>query len=208
MNAIDLDGRTALVMGATGCLGRAGAMALAARGACVVVVDTDAPALAETFGADGRYRIRSMDARDPERFQALAEEFPHTDVLVHCPAGSTSPELLDIASCRGAIRSFAPAMVDRRRGSIIAFSPMRVPAAKRGKGIEWASRGAISQLVKGFASELAPHGVRVNTIAPSSGETRDALAFLASDRSSHMTGSVLVIDEGWTAVGSLFAAPF
>jgi len=194
MNPLDLTGRTALVIRAGGDLGRAGARMLAERGARVVVTDGDGEALEAGFGHDDRFTLRTACACDADALGAVAVEFPEVEVLVHC--ASASPR--DTGECWEAIRIFAPAMTARGRGSIIA-----VGRAADDEPDALTNLTALDRLVGRLAPDLQEHGVRVNTLRPDDQGLDDALAFLASDRSCHVTGSSLEIDGGWSAMTSL-----
>ena len=120
-------------------------------------------------------------------------------------------------------------MVERGTGSIINIGSISAQIVNRP---QWqpaynASKAAVHQLTKSLAAEWAPHGVRVNALAPGYIKTEMApvddptfkprwiddaamqryalpeelgpsIVYLASDASSFMTGSVLVIDGGYT----------
>lgn len=247
----DLSGRLAVVIGGGRGIGRAAAEALAEQGATVVVADQSHELLEEAFGGRERFVPRRLDVLDSAQLEALAAEFPETDVLLHCPAKGARKLLVDltreevegvlrlnVVSLWDAIRCFAPAMVRRGRGSVIAFSSIRATTVEPGQGVYSASKGAVGQLVRGFASELSPSGVRVNAIAPGVVETpltaslrsnpewyrayaektalgrwarpdemAGAVVYLASDASSYVTGSVLAVDGGWTAVDGRYDPP-
>ena len=198
MNSLDLTGRTALVIRAGGDLGRAGARMLSDRGARVIVTDGDGEALAAHFGRDDRFIRRTACACDADALAALAAEFPEVDVLVHCAA----PSPRDTGECWEAIRVFAPAMKARGRGSIIAVSPASADADDAP-----ATPAALDRLVLRLAPDLQEHGVRVNTVCPDDAGMGSAVAFLASDRSRHVTGSSLTIEGSWSAMTTLSGAP-
>jgi len=211
MRSTDLEGRTALVLGAAGELGRAAAATLATLGARVVVADENAEGLRSAFAEDDRFAVRPI-APDDGTLPRLAEEFPETDVLVHCPDAGVEAESLDSAAaagaCLGAIQHFSPAMARRRGGSIITLTgrPRRACAARH-RGLATSSRGPVAQMVSTLASELQPYGVRVNAVVPVGVAPTVAVAFLASDASRHTTGSMLTIEDGWSAMERLHAAP-
>ena len=113
----------------------------------------------------------------------------------------------------------APYMVANGGGNIINVSSVGGLRAHRGLAGYDASKGAIDALTRSMALDLAPHGIRVNAVAPGqtrSGEVRKlegvplgrsgtpldiaaAVAFLASDAAAYITGQVLYIDGGLTA---------
>jgi NAD(P)-dependent dehydrogenase (short-subunit alcohol dehydrogenase family) len=97
----DLHGRVALVTGADEDVGKAVALALAARGARVVVMGRDERALAETVGeiacGGGKARHVAGDVRDPKHVAAAVERatevFGGLDIVVGCAAETTGLEL-------------------------------------------------------------------------------------------------------------------
>lgn len=200
-----LEGRTALVLGAVGELGRAAAVALASLGARVVVADDDHTALEGAYGGDARFDLPSASTSSAEGYEALAAALPDIDVLIHRPleAGSAS-ETGRAESGFDAIRHFVPAMMNRRRGSIITLtcSTTTRPAGGRGLGVSPAGHD-LHQVVRGLAGELREFGVRVNAVEPHGIEPTAAIAFLASDASAHVTGAVLAVESGWSALENL-----
>lgn len=212
MSAPDLTGRTVLVLGAAGAMGRSAARTLAGHGARVIVADEDVAQLEAAFGADDRFQVWEADVTDGTHVKRLAAEFDDTEVLIHCAdAGSTTAvpmtaeqDLVDafaaeVASCWAALRHFAPAMAARGRGSIIAYSGTRAATGGE-RGTRAMTSEAINQMVREFAQELQPHGVRVNALAPAGDQDETALRFLASDVSRHVTGALVVIESGWSVI--------
>lgn len=125
-------------------------------------------------------------------------------------------------------RAVGRGMQERRHGSIINIASVAGHVGMRDISAYAAAKGGLVQLTRAFALEMAPFGVRVNAIAPGFIDTpltrqrppegrrlieeasplgrfgrADELigpaVFLASDASSFVTGSSLVVDGGWTA---------
>jgi len=123
----------------------------------------------------------------------------------------------------------AKEMAKQKSGSIINISSIASIKGFAGLSHYCASKGGITSMTRAMALELAPMGIRVNDINPGAIETpgatggkdkkgdekltatvpmkrwgkpeeiSNAVLFLASDESSYMTGSVMVVDGGWVA---------
>ena len=244
----DLAGKTALVLGAASGIGRAAAEALAALGADVICADRDGDGAAATAAAIGAAAGPCCDAADGESIRRLADSvranYRRLDVAFTTPGLNIRKRILDYTDAdfdrvsdlnfRGTflfLREFGRIMAEQEGGSLIVCSSVRAVTIEPGLAVYGATKAAIGLLVKGFAAEVGPVGVRVNAIAPSIVETaltapivarRDihakyaahtvfnrwgrasevagAVAFLASDASSYVTGTTLVVDGGWTAI--------
>ncbi len=183
-----LQGRVALVTGATGGLGRAIVEALAAHGAKVVASDLDADACrqaATQWRAAGLdVQDRAADVSDTGSLEGLTtgvrRDFPSLDILVHCagvqgPAGplcaTTEADwarVMDI-NLRSALtlsKGLLPAMARSGGGSVVFLASIAGLRGNRAIGLYGLSKAALSQMARNLAVEWGPSGVRVNTIAP------------------------------------------
>jgi len=187
-----LVGRTALVTGATSGIGRATALALAARGAHVVVSGRDATrgeaTVAAIREAGGRADFAAADLTDAASARALAQRASelgggHVDVLVNSagifpfgPTASTTPadvaEVLavNVTAPYFLVAALAPAMAERGHGAIVNVTTMVAEFGAAGMGLYGASKAALVLLTKSWAAEFGPAGVRVNAVSP--GPTR------------------------------------
>jgi len=192
----DLAGRTALVTGAGHGIGRGCALALAEAGADLVLVSRSAgelEGLAEEVRELGpAARPVALDVKDSERVRMLAAELPRLDVLVH-GAGANIPEpllqvtdahldallTLNVRAAFVAVQAAARRMAAAGRGSIVLLSSQMGHVGAAGRTVYCTTKHAVEGLAKAAAVELAPRGVRVNTVAPTFVETPMTAPFLA-----------------------------
>ena len=184
----DLDGKSALVVGAGSGIGEASAQGLAAFGASVVCADMNGEAArntaAEISSDGGKAEGRELDMTDPGSVDAALEQIGTPDVLVSTPSVNVRKPVLEITdeefdriidlNLKGTfrlIRNFGRGMAERGSGSIIAFSSIRGQVVEPGQGIYAATKAGTVQMLRALASEVGPRGVRVNAIAPGVVET-------------------------------------
>ena len=191
-----LDGKRALVTGASRGLGRACAAALAEAGARVVLAARGMEALErvaeEIEAAGGAAEVLPLDIADVARAtEALAALGP-VDILVNNAGGNRPAPLLDVTvedfdavmgiNVRGAYfcaQAVAREMVAAKRGGVIInmSSQMGHVGGPR-RTVYCASKHAIEGMTKAMAMDLAPHAIRVNAIAPTFIATPMTVSFL------------------------------
>ncbi len=181
----DLNGRTALVTGASRGIGAAIARALDAAGARVALSARSSEALAPVAAqltrdpviVPGDLALATEPARIAE--QAARELGGGIDVLVNNAGVGARPalELVDGAlidrlyavNVRAPlllIQALAPAMITRGSGSIVSLSSVSGVIGTPSRSAYAATKGAVDAMTRSLAAELGPHGIRLNTIAP------------------------------------------
>lgn len=187
VDAFDLSGRVAVVTGAGGGIGREAAAILAGAGAAIVASDLPGPSLDATVAAVSAHGATVLahpaDVADKAQVDALAaaalERFGRIDVwanvaavLRNTPFLDTPEDEIDLVvgvnlkgtyfGCQAAGR----AMVAAGRGSIINIASQGMDMPSPGISVYALTKAAVAMLTRTVATELGPHGVRVNSIAP------------------------------------------
>jgi len=185
----DLTGRTAVVTGAGGGIGRAICDALAREGADVVATDVQEAALDETAEAvreRGRTCVTGqLDVTDPDAVAALRDtaltEFDAVDILAFSHGSLSSVDLADttldqwqrdievnLTGTFNVVQAFLDHLVDNEYGKIVSIGSITGITGKAGSDPGYvASKGGVHAFVRGVAEYGAPHGVYANVIAPS-----------------------------------------
>jgi 2-deoxy-D-gluconate 3-dehydrogenase len=187
LDRLRLDGRTALVTGASRGLGRASALALADAGADVALLarsSLDLEATASGVRDLGRRALAvPADVGRAEAVEAavgrVVDAFGAIDVLVNCsgvalvrPLMETTAEewrvvletnLTGVFNC---CRAAGASMIARRRGKVINVASVLGARGLPGYTAYSASKGGVVALTRTLAVEWARHNVQVNAIAP------------------------------------------
>lgn len=189
-----LEGKTAMITGAGGGVGRQLALLFARNGANVVILDVNADTVttvaAEVEAAGGHVLTATDDIRDSARIRALVDQatarFGGIDVLVN-NAGiwgkhtgkstefaeseeSTWDWILGV-NVKGTMictRTVLPQMIERGRGKIINLGSVAGVCGLPRMVDYSASKGAIIAMTKALAIEVGKHNIQVNCISPGS----------------------------------------
>ncbi|NRG19114.1 glucose 1-dehydrogenase [Rhizobiales bacterium] len=186
-NLFDLSGLTALVTGSSMGIGNALARGLAEAGASVVVNGRNASRLkkaAQKLEEEG-FKVHELpfDACDAEAVAQAVDRFEREerpiDILVNnagmqhrAPLEEFETEAFDrlmktnVSSVFYVGQAVARHMIRRGQGKIINIASVQSALARPGIGPYTASKGAVTNLTKGMATDWAKYGLQVNAIAP------------------------------------------
>jgi NAD(P)-dependent dehydrogenase (short-subunit alcohol dehydrogenase family) len=251
----DLSGRVALVTGAGPNIGRAIAATLAKAGATVLCNDVKpeiAEAAAKAIAGSGKAFPLAFDITDPSLVESSVAEASRRhgviDILVN-NAGVTVPKSLLTISLEewrlvtrtiqeGAFlcsRAVVKRLIDAKRPGAIVNIASTTGHRGRKNAIAYATaKGGILNFTRALAIEMAPHGIRVNSVSPTKtgasvgaieqagarsfdeiplgrlGQPQDhanAVLFLVSDAASFITGIDIRVDGGTLATWGTRSQP-
>ena len=238
-----LSGRTVLVTAAAGTgIGSATAERCIAEGATVVISDAHERRLAETGAALGAALAVPCDVTDQAQvdhlFATAEAEVGSLDVVVNNAGLGGTANLVDMTDEQWAkvldvtltgtfrcVRAALRAMLPRASGVIVNNASVLGWRAQAGQAHYAAAKAGVMALTRCAAMEAAPHGVRVNAVAPSLAmhpflakvttdevldeltareafgraaepwEVANVIVFLASDYSTYMTGEIVSVSS-------------
>src|SRR5882762_6256336 len=179
----DLEGKVALITGATSGIGKAAAMQLAAQGATVIVhgrdADRGAAVVAEIENGGGSARFVGADLGEPAQALGLAREAGDVDILVNNagfawfgPSAKLDTKTLDQLFAANVqapyllVSVLAPKMVARGDGVIINLASRAGTRGRPDSAAYGATKAALASFARSWAAEYGPAGVRVNAISP------------------------------------------
>lgn len=245
---MSLLGKVALVTGGARGIGQATAASLAEAGADVVICDicseTDASAALEGVRSHGRraafYQVDVGDrGKVFQMFHDIVAEFGQLDILVNNAAANVRKPLIELevadvekvwaVALWGVFhcsQAAARHMIPKGRGSLVMISSVHASFPFPNNTAYNGAKAAVNHMARTWAAELAPHGIRVNTIEPgwtdtpgerlhytedqileegrkiplgrlaNPSEIATAVRFLVSDEASYVTGSCVRVDGG------------
>jgi NAD(P)-dependent dehydrogenase (short-subunit alcohol dehydrogenase family) len=181
-----LEGRTVMITGAGGNLGRAAAQAFAQHGARLVLLDRNISALRDLPGAtQGRPLLWSTDLLDADAVRGAThdalQEFGRIDVLCNLAGGfamgrpvhETSDDdwdamyQINVRSMLNVVRAVVPEMLKAGQGKIVNVASMSAQRGTALMGSYCANKGAVIRLTESMAAELRDQGINVNCVLPS-----------------------------------------
>lgn len=211
---LQLRGTTAVITGAASGIGRATALALAAEGVRVALLDRDGASLAEVAGVLGDAVVLVADVTDEVQVAGAVEMAVHAlgrlDAVVCCagmsgPVGSPIDEVslgewnavfaVNVTGAFLVVSSALPALRAAGAACVVLISSDSAFVASAGMVPYCTSKAALVQFGRALSVDLADDGIRVNTIAPSIVDTPMSRGDLGSDAFAAPSFPVQTADE-------------
>ena len=189
-----LEGKTALITGASRNIGREVALTFAREGADLLLNTRSSQDELELVAAQCRelgVNTHTVlgDVSDPERVSQMVQEgidaLGKIDVLVNNVAIRPHRPVLDVSneewhhvfatnldSAFYLIKAVLPGMIERKSGSIIALGGQAAITGRPETATVTAAKSGLLGLIRAVAAEMAPHNVRANMVNPGSTDTQ------------------------------------
>lgn len=171
--------RVVVITGAASGIGHAVATHLAGRGWTIACLDRspsdwEHSHQVDVVDAESVGTAVAAVERDLGRIDAVISAAGHYEII---PVGDITRQQwqtmlrVHLGGLANLVRAAAPGMIERGDGSIVAISSELAIGGGEGDSHYSAAKGAVIGMVRSLATELAPHGVRVNGIAPGPTDT-------------------------------------
>jgi NAD(P)-dependent dehydrogenase (short-subunit alcohol dehydrogenase family) len=179
---VTFQGRTCLITGAAGNLGRAVAAAFASAGASLILMDQHEESLRSAFGSEEKGKLLALaDLRDAQSVARALPAGARIDVLCNIAGGfrmghpvHETPEDtwelmlgLNAKSVINCARAVVPGMLAAGYGKIISIAALAGLSGKANMGAYSASKSAVIRLTESMSAELRDKGINVNCVLPS-----------------------------------------
>ena len=183
---MDFRGKTCLITGAAGNLGRAVAGAFASQGASLILMDHREDNLRSAYGSEGDgKRFALADLRDAQSVARALPARTGIDILCNIAGGfrmgqpvHETPEDtwelmlgLNAKSVINCARAVVPGMLAEGRGKIVNIAALAGLSGKANMGAYSASKSAVIRLTESMSAELRDRGINVNCILPNTIDT-------------------------------------
>lgn len=210
LSEFSVEGKTVFITGASSGIGACCAEVFARGGANVLVSGRDKERLAEVAQKCGaNAHIFECELNDAAQVSALAENLPAFDGAVFCagtdfrvPLRFASDAELEnvmqtnLVSTMRLVRGLIKRRKVNRGGSLVFMSSVAGAFADAGHCLYGVSKAAVAALARELAVELAPRGIRANSLSPAMVKTPMTAAFFADARAAEADSKKYLLGGG------------
>ncbi len=210
LSEFSVEGKTVFITGASSGIGACCAEVFARGGANVFISGRDKERLAEVAQKCGaNARIFECELNDSAQVSALAENLPMFDGAVFCagtdfraPLRFASDAELEnvmqtnLVSTMRLVRGLIKRRKVNKGGSLVFMSSVAGAFADAGHCLYGVSKAAVAALARELAVELAPRGIRANSLSPAMVKTPMTAAFFADARAAEADSKKYLLGGG------------